>query len=67
MNVLDIFRSIQEIHDAVTTALIVEQNAVQTLGIADWGYVLENGQLVLGGPGEELLENEQIRVSYLGL
>jgi branched-chain amino acid transport system ATP-binding protein len=67
MIVLDIFRIIQEIRDAGTTVLIVEQNAVQTLGMADWGYVLENGQLVLGGPGEELLENEQIRAAYLGL
>ncbi len=67
MIVLDIFRIIQEIRDAGTTVLIVEQNAVQTLGMADWGYVLENGRLVLDGPGEELLENEQIRTAYLGL
>lgn len=63
----DIFRIIQEIRDAGTTILIVEQNAVQTLGMADWGYVLENGKIVLGGTGTELLENEQIRVAYLGL
>jgi len=67
MIVHDIFRIIQEIRDAGTTILIVEQNAVQTLGIADWGYVLENGKIVLGGTGSELLENEQIRVAYLGL
>jgi branched-chain amino acid transport system ATP-binding protein len=65
--VRDIFRIIQEIRDAGTTILIVEQNAVQTLGMADWGYVLENGEIVLGGTGSELLENEQIRVAYLGL
>jgi branched-chain amino acid transport system ATP-binding protein len=65
--VLDIFRIIQEIRDAGTTVLIVEQNAVQTLQMADWGYVLENGKIVLGGTGAELLENEQIRVAYLGL
>ena len=47
--------------------MIVEQNAVQTLGMADWGYVLENGEIVLGGTGSELLENEQIRSAYLGL
>jgi len=47
--------------------LIVEQNAVQTLGMADWGYVLENGKIVLDGAGAYLLENEQIRVAYLGL
>ena len=67
MIVLDIFRIIQEIREAGTTVLIVEQNAVQTLQMADWGYVLENGKIVLGGSGDELLENEQIRVAYLGL
>jgi len=65
--VLDIFRIIQEIREAGTTVLIVEQNAVQTLQMADWGYVLENGKIVLGGTGDELLKNEQIRVAYLGL
>lgn len=65
--VRDIFRIIQEIRDAGTTILIVEQNAVQTLGMADWGYVLENGEITLGGTGAELLQNEQIRVAYLGL
>jgi len=65
--VLDIFRIIKEIREAGTTVLIVEQNAVQTLQMADWGYVLENGKIVLGGTGDELLENEQIRVAYLGL
>ena len=52
---------------AGTTVLIVEQNAVQTLSMADWGYVLENGEIVLGGTGTELMENEQIRTAYLGL
>ena len=40
---------------------------MQTLAMADWGYVLENGEIVLGGTGSELLENEQIRTAYLGL
>lgn len=65
--VLDIFEIIREIREAGTTVLIVEQNAVQTLTMADWGYVLENGEIVLGGTGSELLENEQIRTAYLGL
>jgi branched-chain amino acid transport system ATP-binding protein len=65
--VLDIFKIIQDIRDAGTTVLIVEQNAVQTLAMADWGYVLENGEVVLGGTGAELLEDEQIRMAYLGL
>jgi branched-chain amino acid transport system ATP-binding protein len=65
--VIDIFRIIQEIRDAGTTVLIVEQNAVQTLGMADWGYVLENGEITLAGAGSELLENEQVQTAYLGL
>ncbi len=65
--VIDIFRIIQEIREAGTTILIVEQNAVQTLGMADWGYVLENGEIVLEGTGPELLENEEIQTAYLGL
>jgi branched-chain amino acid transport system ATP-binding protein len=65
--VKDIFRIIQEIREAGTTILIVEQNAVQTLAMADWGYVLENGEIVLGGTGESLLEDEQIQSAYLGL
>ena len=65
--VLNIFEIIREIREAGTTVLIVEQNAVQTLSMADWGYVLENGEIVLGGTGAELMENEQIRTAYLGL
>ena len=67
MIVRDIFRIIREVREAGTTILIVEQNAVQTLGMADRGYVLENGKIVLEGTGAELLENEQIRSAYLGL
>ena len=65
--VMDIFRIIEEIRAAGTTILIVEQNAVQTLAMADEGYVLENGKIVLSGTGDELLQNEQIRTAYLGL
>jgi branched-chain amino acid transport system ATP-binding protein len=65
--VLNIFEIIREIREAGTTVLIVEQNAVQTLSMADWGYVLENGEIVLSGSGAELMENEQIRTAYLGL
>jgi len=65
--VLNIFEIIREVREAGTTILIVEQNAVQTLAMADWGYVLENGEIVLDGSGKELLANEQIRTAYLGL
>jgi branched-chain amino acid transport system ATP-binding protein len=65
--VLNIFEIIREVRETGTTILIVEQNAVQTLAMADWGYVLENGEIVLDGSGKELLANEQIRTAYLGL
>ncbi len=63
----NIFNIIQEIRDAGTTVLIVEQNAVQTLKLADQAYVMENGEIVLNGSGKELLKNEEIRTAYLGL
>lgn len=65
--VMDIFRIIEEVCEMGMTVLIVEQNAVQTLSMADKGYVLENGSIVLSGSGPELLENETIRTAYLGL
>ncbi|UCC50868.1 MAG: ABC transporter ATP-binding protein, partial [Anaerolineaceae bacterium] len=65
--VQDIFRIVQEIRATGTTVLIVEQNAVQTLSIADHAYVMENGKIVLQGTGDELLEDAQIRTAYLGL
>lgn len=65
--VLNIFEIIRQVRDAGTTVLVVEQNAIQTLGMADMAYVLENGEVVLSGTGEELLHNEQIRTAYLGL
>lgn len=65
--VADIFRIVREVRNAGTTVLIVEQNAVQTLAMADQGYVLENGEIVLQGSGEMLLENEAVRDAYLGL
>ncbi len=65
--VKSIFETISNVRAAGTTVLIVEQNAVQTLAMADHGYVLENGEIVLVGTGAELLENEDIRSAYLGL
>ena len=63
----DIFQVIQQIRANGTTVLVVEQNAVQTLEIADQGYVLENGRIILSGTGQELLANPAIRTAYLGL
>jgi len=65
--VADMFNAVQKINQEGTTILIVEQNAVQTLKMADQGYVLENGNIVLSGKGTELLEDERIRTAYLGI
>jgi branched-chain amino acid transport system ATP-binding protein len=47
--------------------LLVEQNAMLALSIANRGYVLESGQIVREGPGEELMADEEIREAYLGI
>lgn len=62
----EVFRMIQKIHDEGTTILLVEQNAMAALHIADYGYVLETGRMVLEGEGRELLKNERVREAYLG-
>ena len=49
-----------------TTVLLVEQNARMGLSVADYGYVLETGKIVLGGKPDELWGNEAIRAAYLG-
>lgn len=67
MIVQNIFNVVQTINQEGTTILIVEQNAVQTLSIANRGYVMENGRIVLSGTGQELLKDERIRSAYLGL
>ncbi|NLV88418.1 MAG: ABC transporter ATP-binding protein [Tissierellia bacterium] len=64
--VKDIFDIIKEIHSQGNTILLVEQNAKKALEIADYGYVLETGELVLEGPGQELLNNERVKEAYLG-
>lgn len=49
------------------TIFLIEQNAQAALSIADRGYVIESGELVLSGTGVELLGNEQVRTAYLGI
>ena len=61
-----VFRIIAEIQRRGTTVLLVEQNARMGLSVADRGYVLETGRLVLGGKPEDLWSNEAIRAAYLG-
>jgi branched-chain amino acid transport system ATP-binding protein len=60
-----VFRIISQIRQT-TTVLLVEQNARMGLSVADYGYVLETGRIVLGGKPDELWGNEAIRAAYLG-
>lgn len=62
----EIFDIIQDIQKQGTTVLLIEQNANKALAIADRGYVLETGKIVLSGTGKELLESEEVRKAYLG-
>lgn len=64
--VRQIFSIIEEIHKEGTTILLIEQNAHMALSIADKGYVLETGKIVIQGPAKELLESEDVRNAYLG-
>jgi branched-chain amino acid transport system ATP-binding protein len=61
-----IFSVIDELQSAGTTILLVEQNAQAALSLADHGYVIETGRIVLDGPGAELLHDEGVRKAYLG-
>jgi branched-chain amino acid transport system ATP-binding protein len=61
-----VFETIKEINAAGTTILLVEQNALQALNIADRGYVLQTGSVVLSGAAGELREDETVRQAYLG-
>ncbi|MFV0551694.1 MAG: ABC transporter ATP-binding protein [Anaerorhabdus sp.] len=64
--VREIFSIIQDIKNQGTTVLLVEQNAKMALGIADRAYVLETGEIVLTGTGQELANSEEIKKAYLG-
>jgi branched-chain amino acid transport system ATP-binding protein len=60
------FEIIQQVHQSGVAMLVVEQNANMALSIADRGYVLSTGRLVLEGSAKELLEHEDLRKAYLG-
>ena len=62
----EIFDIIQDIQKQGTTVLLIEQNANKALSIADRGYVLETGNIVLSGTGKELLASDEVRKAYLG-
>lgn len=63
----DVFQMIKQLRSHGMSILLVEQNVRQTLEIADRGYVIENGRIVLEGRSEELMQNERVRKAYLGL
>jgi branched-chain amino acid transport system ATP-binding protein len=60
------FEIIQQVHQSGVAMLVVEQNANMALSIADRGYVLSTGRLVLEGPARDLLAHEDLRKAYLG-
>ncbi|MBW2148763.1 MAG: ABC transporter ATP-binding protein [Deltaproteobacteria bacterium] len=62
-----LFDTIQNIRKTGLTILIIEQNVQQALEMADRGYVIENGHIVLEGKGSELLQNEHLKTHYLGI
>jgi branched-chain amino acid transport system ATP-binding protein len=66
MVVRAIFKIIGEIRETGTTILLVEQNAVQALQLADRGYVMENGVITMADEAAVLLGNERVRAAYLG-
>ena len=67
-------RLVQQIRDIIvdinqlgTSVLLVEQNATMALSIADYGYVMETGKIVMDGPAQKLLDDEDVKEFYLGL
>jgi branched-chain amino acid transport system ATP-binding protein len=61
-----VFEAVQDIRKQGVAVLLVEQNAFMALQIADRGYVMETGEIVLSGSGAALLENEEVKRAYLG-
>jgi branched-chain amino acid transport system ATP-binding protein len=68
MAVQEIYKIIHRINqDRGVSMLIVEQNVKAALGIADYGYVMENGRIVLNGPADKLTDNEDVKEFYMGI
>lgn len=61
-----VFETIRTINDQGVTVLLVEQNALMALDIADYAYVMESGRIVLTGCGKDLLDDERVQRAYLG-
>jgi len=63
----EIFRIIKEINSQGTSILLVEQNALMALSVANRAYVLETGRIVLAGDARKVAENPQVKAAYLGV
>lgn len=63
----EVFKVVKQLHSDGITVFLVEQNVHQTLEIADYAYVIENGRIVKEGEGSSLLEDDYIRRAYLGM
>jgi branched-chain amino acid transport system ATP-binding protein len=63
----NIYETIQELHRSGATILLVEQNARAALTVADRGYVLQTGEIILNGTAENLRNNEMVQKAYLGI
>ncbi|MGA1285925.1 MAG: ABC transporter ATP-binding protein [Rubrivivax sp.] len=61
-----IFEVVADIHSRGTTVLLVEQNASRALSLADRGYVMDSGEITMGGPARELLSDPRVQEAYLG-
>ena len=62
-----VFNVVKRLHEDGITVFLVEQNVYQTLEIADYAYVIENGRIVREGEGKSLLEDDYIKQAYLGI
>ena len=65
--VQELFQTIRKLREGGLTVLLVEQNVAMSLKLADRGYVIENGRIVLSGTGEKLLHDDGVRQAYLGI
>jgi branched-chain amino acid transport system ATP-binding protein len=65
--VQELFQTIRKLREIGLTVLLVEQNVAMSLKLADRGYVIENGRIVLSGTGEKLLQDDGVRQAYLGV
>jgi branched-chain amino acid transport system ATP-binding protein len=65
--VQEVFHTVRRIREQGVTVMIVEQNVTQTLRLADRAYVVENGQVVMSGTSTDLLNDEHVKMAYLGM